>query len=95
MKHADEIKLEMASRMMGSGPDTMRDRLGDASRLTASPALRCIYETLDAAPTMIVDRPVALDCELTAATFGLRRSRGNRIYADVPLTALVGLFHRT
>ncbi|CAB3972592.1 MULTISPECIES: hypothetical protein [Burkholderia] len=75
--------------------EAMRDERVSADRHRDSPALQRIYDALDAAPSVIVDRPVALDRELTASTFGLRRSRENRIYADVPLTALVGLFHRT
>ncbi|MCV9915009.1 hypothetical protein OIV57_23025 [Burkholderia pseudomallei] len=89
------MNAPFTTREVNARDEAMRDERASADRHQDSPALQRIYDALDAAPSAIVDRPVALDRELTAATFGLRRNRENRIYADVPLTALVGLFHRT
>ncbi|RQV05703.1 hypothetical protein DF039_32485 [Burkholderia cenocepacia] len=68
----------------------------DAPRSAADPdvassELQRTYDALDAAPAEYVDRPLALDRELIAATFELRRPWENRIYTDVPLTALFRL----
>jgi len=49
--------------------------------------------TVQGAPTPIVDRPVVLDGELCAATEGLCTGEHRTLYADVPLSAIVGLFH--
>ncbi|QCP55035.1 hypothetical protein FAZ95_37040 [Trinickia violacea] len=59
-----------------------------------APALPAIRAALARAPTSIVDRPVALDRELLAGTFGLRQAVRPTFYADVPVTAIVGLFHK-
>ncbi|NRO99187.1 hypothetical protein GWC77_25145 [Paraburkholderia sp. NMBU_R16] len=60
-----------------------------------SPALAAIRAALSCQATPIVDRPVALDSEIGAATYGLRSSESHTLYADVPLTAIVGLFHKS
>lgn len=65
-----------------------------------SAALSAIRAALDlgttraALPVPIVDRPVVRDSEICAATFGLRRTPCRTLYADVPLGAIVALFHK-
>lgn len=42
----------------------------------------------------LLDRPVTLNSELLCATYGLRTNERRTVYADVPLSAIVGLFHK-
>lgn len=74
----------------------------EARFATRSAALSAIRAALDAetaraaTSTPIVDRPVVLDDEIFAATAGLCRTGEHRtLYADVPLSAIVGLFHHS
>jgi hypothetical protein len=73
----------------------------EARFATPSIALSAIRAALDAdtaqaaTPTPIVDRPVVLDSEICAVTEGLRTGEHRTLYADVPLSAIVGLFHNS
>ncbi|MEB2558743.1 hypothetical protein [Burkholderia cenocepacia] len=68
-------------------------------------ALTTIRAALVDAPASLLDRPVALDRDLIASTFGLSRyaafmnkesaSSARTLYLDVPVRNIVGLFHRS
>ncbi|OXJ22509.1 hypothetical protein CFB82_40465 [Burkholderia sp. HI2714] len=68
-------------------------------------ALTAIRAGLVDAPASLIDRPVALDRDLIASTFGLSRYAAFRkearapayrtLYLDVPVRSIVGLFHRS
>ena len=68
-------------------------------------ALTAIRAGLAHAPASLIDRPVALDRDLIASTFGLSRYAAFRkegsasasctLYLDVPVRSIVGLFHRS
>ncbi|KVP28920.1 hypothetical protein [Burkholderia ubonensis] len=68
-------------------------------------ALTIIRAALDRASASLLDRPVALDRDLIASTFGLSRyaafrnegsaSASRTLYLDVPVRNIVGLFHRS
>ncbi|WP_420213444.1 hypothetical protein ACN8ZM_40235 (plasmid) [Burkholderia aenigmatica] len=81
----------------------MDDRL-DPQHGSAS-ALTTIRAALVDASTSLIDRPVELDRDLIASTFGLSwyaatrnegRAQATRtLYLDVPVRSIVGLFHRS
>ncbi|GAB7534273.1 hypothetical protein [Burkholderia sp. 3C] len=66
-----------------------------ALEMLDAPTLPAIRNALSAAPAVIVDRPVAHQCEIFAATSGLALPLYRRAYLDVPLVKIFALSHKS